>query len=436
MYFALVYEMNNREFNNLVLLSRELIRRGHEVDIFGKSETFVLKHRDGVILLPNSYQKFDVDRYRFIVNGKNNVIVNYPCEQLINRKLPLSYDMSDDNPVKHMHTLCWGQDYYEFITSMGTEKEKCHITGAIQMDFCRPEFKSLLYSRDKLAVEFGLLEDKKWVLFISDLVYTDKGVVELLKNAGITSSDMLDKRHAFEVVVQKEILEWFERFINDHPDYTIIYRKHPNEVLTDEVFYLENKKPDNFFAIDKYNIRNWILSCDCVLNYNSTAGAECIAAHKDNAILRPIAFEDNGPSQELDMNNSLEKLSSYEEMEQYITSEKKKVINFSSIQFYHDIQQRPAFMRVADVLEKIGENETNILSIPHPWFWQRLKFMIREHTLLKLSIKKIYQALYLIFRFKDDNSVGVGEWQKSALNRKDQLKLSKKMDTILAEYYK
>lgn len=435
MYFALVYEMNNREFNNLVLLSRELKRRGHDVDIFGKSETFVFKHRDGVVLLPNSYSKFDVDRYRFIVNGKNNVIVNYPCEQLINRKLPLSYEDTDINPVKHMHTLCWGEDYYEFITSIGTEKEKCHITGAIQMDFCRPEFKSLLYSRDKLADEFNLSKEKKWILFISDLVYTEQSVVELLKNAGITSAEMLDMRHNFEIKVQNRILEWFEKFLKYHPEYCIIYRKHPNEVITDVVFELEKKLDGKFRTIDSYNIRNWILSSDCILNYNSTAGAECIVAHKDNAILRPYTFVEGGPSRELDMNKSLLKLLTYDDMERYLLSDKRDIEDYSSITYYHDIQEKPAFMRVADALEEIGSTAVNDLEVPRPWFWKRLRFMIGEHRLLKIGIKKIYQKLYLTFKFKDDNSVGVGEWQKSALNRKGQNDLSKKIDRILQEYY-
>lgn len=427
--------MNNREFNNLVLLSRELIRRGHEVDIFGKSETFVLKHKDGVILLPNSYNKFDVDRYRYIVNGKNNVIVHYPCEQLINRKLPSSYENSDDNPVKHLYTLCWGEDYYQFITSMGTEKNKCIITGAIQMDFCRPEFKSLLYDRNCLGNKFGLPKDKKWVLFISDLVYTDKGVVELLKNAGITSSEMLDRRHSFEEIVQRIILEWFNRFLEENPDYCIIYRKHPNEVITSAVFNLEKRLPNRFRIIDNYNIRNWILSCDCILNYNSTAGAECIVAHKDNAILRPIPFEDNGPSRELDMNKSLKKITTYEEMKSYLKSSKRKVEDYASIKFYHDIQKKPAFMRVADALEDIGKNAINDLDIPKPWFLKRLRFELSEHLLPKIIIKKVYQRFYLFFKFKDDNSVGVGEWQKSAKNRKGQKILSNKIDEILKLYY-
>lgn len=435
MYFALVYEMNNREFNNLVLLSRELIRRGHEVDIFGKSETFVFKHKDGVILLPNSYNKFDIDRYRYIVNGKNNVIVNYPCEQLINRKLPVSYDMSDSNPVKHIHTLCWGEDYYEFITSIGTEKRKCFITGAIQMDFCRTEFKSLLYDREYLADEFKISKEKKWILFISDLVYTETKVVELLKHAGITSSDDLDRRHEFEVSVQKKIIEWFERFLKAHPDYYVIYRKHPNEVITDDVFNLEKKLGGRFRAIDKYNIRNWIIACDSILNYNSTAGAECIVAHKDNAILRPIEFRPEGPSKELDMNKSLLKLVSYDDMESYLLAGRRTVEDHASIRFYHDIIDRPAFMRVADALEDIGRNAVNTLEIPRPWFFKRLKFLIAENTLAKILIKKAYQKLYLTFGFKDNNSVGVGEWQKSAVNRKGQKELSDKIDRILEEYY-
>lgn len=435
MYFALVYELNNREFNNLVLLSRELIRRGHEVDIFCKSETVVLKHKDGVLMLPNSYNKFDVDRYRYLFNGKNNVIVNYPCEQLINRKLPASYDFSEDNPVKHIHTLCWGKDYYDFITSIGTEKEKCHITGAIQMDFCRREFNSLLYDKKYLADEFDLPIDKKWILFISDLVYTDPGVVELLKNAGITSSDNLDKRYNFEKLVQKKILDWFEKFIDEHPGYCIIYRKHPNEVITNGVFELEKKQKRNFRVIDKYNIRNWIIASDCILNYNSTAGAECIVAHKDNAILRPIAFSAESYTKELHMNKNLLKILSYEDMESYLLSDKKQAVDYSSIQIYHDIRERPAFMRVADALEEIGKNSENSLTIPAPWFLKRWICILKENLIVKVLIKKAYQKLYMLLKLKDNNSLGVGEWQKSALNRKGQKELSAKIDAILQEYY-
>ena len=36
MQVNIVYEVNNREFNNCVLLQRELVRRGHKVNIYNK----------------------------------------------------------------------------------------------------------------------------------------------------------------------------------------------------------------------------------------------------------------------------------------------------------------------------------------------------------------------------------------------------------------
>ena len=92
MNICIVYEMNNREFYNCVLLERALIKKGHKVKICNKTEDINLFKSYDITIIPNSYRSSDVDFYRYVFNTKNKIIVVYPCEQVTNHKLPDFYD--------------------------------------------------------------------------------------------------------------------------------------------------------------------------------------------------------------------------------------------------------------------------------------------------------------------------------------------------------
>ena len=156
MTFILVYEVEDREFNNMLLLKLELERRGHRVILQCKDQDLIFKHKDAVALIPNSYHKKDLDAYRYKFNLQDNPIVIYSCEQLVNHTLPKDFDYSGKNPAKRVANFCWGPDYRDFLISLGYDEQKLYTTGAIQLDYCRKEFFSFYKTKKELATQFHL----------------------------------------------------------------------------------------------------------------------------------------------------------------------------------------------------------------------------------------------------------------------------------------
>ena len=68
MNFILIYELSNREFDNLALLKTELIKRGHTVKILSKFTDFNLIYKKSVVLVPNAYCNGDLEYYRYVFN--------------------------------------------------------------------------------------------------------------------------------------------------------------------------------------------------------------------------------------------------------------------------------------------------------------------------------------------------------------------------------
>lgn len=433
MKFILVYEVNNREFANMELLKRELIRRGHTVKIKNKTESMVLSFKADAMLVPNSYNKQNLDNYRYIFNSNGNPVINYPCEQLIHRTLPNFYDKSPSNPVKKMHTLCWGDEYYDFICSEGNEKTRCYITGAIQLDYCRKEFYSMYLSKHELSVEYGIHENKKWILFISDFVYVDRSYTDFFINANVTSREILENEHQFQIKSQKEILSWFDQLLSTSEEYVIIYRKHPNEIISKDIIDFQRKHFDSFYQIGELSIRNWIVICDFILNYNSTSGAECAAAGKNNAIMRPYAFTNDIKFKEQEINKNSYRITNCQELLMYLEKSIDADLARDSISEYYSITDTPSFIRVADAIEKVaGESPTKPES---NFFIKRWVYLFKKMVIPKILIKKIYKTLFIVFHFSESKSRSVGEWQKTAMNYKNEKKMAKQLDEIIIKHY-
>ena len=71
----------------------------------------------------------------------------------------------------------------------GVPGECAPVTGAVMMDFLRPEFKGYFKTKAALCREFGLDAQKKLFLYISSFGYgsmSDEEVAELSKMAGKT----------------------------------------------------------------------------------------------------------------------------------------------------------------------------------------------------------------------------------------------------------
>ena len=389
----IIYELNNREYNNCVLLQRELIRRGHDARIYNKTEDMLFAdNTKSITVIPNSYRKEDLDHYRYVFNTNNGTIIIYPCEQVTNHKLPAFFDYSDNNPVKNLPVLCWGKDYFDFISKLGFKNKDNAIVGAVQLDFFRREFETINETREQLSNKYQIPFNKKWILFVSDFVFNSEIIVEQIVNSGDQAEDVIKSKHEFGKKTCEKLLEWFEVFLNEQEDYIIIYRKHPVELLTREIQNFERRNKGRFFTISDLNIREWIANCDRLACWYSTTVVECVAANKNMVLLRPYMMEESSGFNDYEFFKHYYKVTEYDQFKDAMlrnkneyTSETLKVIDR-----LYSIDMNPSFKRVADVLEKIEQTKKNNLRDPEKYFKiKRWRYLLCNLIPLKIILKKM-----------------------------------------------
>lgn len=440
MNICIVYEMNNREFNNCVLLERELLRRGHNVKICNKTEDVNFFKLFDVVMIPNSYRTSDVDGYRYIFSPGNRIMVVYPCEQVVNRFLPDFYEHTTQNKVKHLPHLCWGEDYYSWINELGYDMSCTSIVGALQLDFCRPIFREIYSERQELANHYGLDNNKKWILFISDFVLMNELRFEQYINAGALDRKTLTKRRDFEEKSKNEILSWLITFLKENNDYQVIYRKHPVEILTEEMEQIRDESPDKFFLISELNIKEWIMNCDYVTTWNSTALIECYAADVKVGLLRPYSFSEEPAMNEYAFYSHYQSITSYSEFENCI---RKGLYEYNKdtiqeINQFYSILEVPTFVRIADAIEKIAMH-SELIHKEKNYLLHRVSYCLCKHVYLKTATKKLFQLMYGLTGIKPRNTdkkrVAFTEWVLSVDNKKAKKKLATSIDKVIREWH-
>jgi|GEM_PF-5552355 len=432
----IIYEGNNREYNNCVLLEREFVRRGYRAKVLNKTEDMIFSNEESITILPNSYRNEDVNHYRYVFNTGNNLLVLYPCEQVINHHLPLFYDYSDENAVKHMPNLCWGRDYYDFIEGLGYDNPYNKVVGAIQLDLCRPEFREIYLSKEEIGKRFGLPADKKWILFISDFVYKSDIIVSQIMKFGDSRKEELYAKKENDFRSCGAILKWFGTFLSAHSDYVIIYRKHPVEMITEDIEEFIKKYPDNFYCISELNIKEWIMNCEVVTTWNSTAVVECYAAKKNVQLLRPIDLTGDKWHTEYDIYKDYSKCDSYERFEESVL---KNTDNYTpevvdAINQYYDIQEKPAYQRIADHVEAIYAAMEKQKPDPS-WTAKRWGYLLKTGYVFKLPVKKLVQCCHPVisrcFDLQKERKLALEDWIATARNKKKHKTFAKAIDSVI-----
>lgn len=435
MKFILLYELSNREFDNLVLLKRELVKRGHTVEICSKFGSMRLKYEEFILFVPNAYRNGNIDFYRYVYYTKNNAIVVYPCEQVTNRQMPDFYDFSDNNCVKFLPTLCWGEDYYDFLKELGYKNKYTSIVGAIQLDFCRERFVNLYDDRKLIAQKFHLPLNKKWILFISDFVYSN---IEMgnrfIKGRSLSETTVLSMRK-YESELQEEILAWFDSFLKNNNEYIIIYRKHPVEVKNELLYSFEKKHKNQFYEISEMNIKQWIILADKVCTYNSTAIIECAAAKKECILLRPHEFPKESAIKEYPFYIGYPRVKNEDEFKRAMISNTNDFVSTEQIKYLYDVKEKFSYERVADILEKIAKEQPKMdIDLKH-YQISRIKFLVKKNIIFKVWLKFLYTKMRKIIRFKPgkENILAKKEWIASENNIKYEHILGEKIDKIITQ---
>ena len=291
--FLILYEHTVREYESDLLLKLELERRGYTVRIRqlldAKDLRLFGKDKPEVLVASCMYDNEAINSHVYNNIGKCNKIVNLHWEQMLSDTQEEGDWFNMNGNAKRCVQTCWGQRTAQRLQAHGMDAKNTPVTGAVMMDFLRPEFKGYFKDKETLCKEFGLDPAKQLHLYISSFGYasmTDQEVAELSKMAGTDFSGFARTNR----VSMEKTLAWFDRYLGDHPEVELVYRRHPSEWKCKALDELAAKRP-NFHVIFADSVKQWIVAADSISIWMSTAVAEVYMAGKSCHILRPVPIE-------------------------------------------------------------------------------------------------------------------------------------------------
>ena len=290
--FLFVYEVKNRELENITLLAAELQRRGFSVAFLNSWQCLDGKFEDydaEVVVVSACYT---TDTYKFFTRhaARFRKVVNLQWEQVLRNGYAeadgaTSWDFSGE-ALRTRH-ICWGENTKNrLMAKYNVAEEFLKICGYISLDFYRDEFKPFIKTKDELFGEFGLDTGKTTSLFISSFAIATMPK----ENMGTAPGNFNEVFVQNTIDSQKAVLDWFGTACKEYPDHQFIYRAHPSESDNPVLLKLAQEIP-NFFYISKYPVKHWIVNCDKIYNWTSTSAAEVYAAGKQAFIVEPVPVD-------------------------------------------------------------------------------------------------------------------------------------------------
>jgi len=447
MKVLIVYEVRVREIDSALLLKTALEMRGYEVKIVDKNSMFRMKYRDCIIVVPNSYHTLDYQTYNYTLNAKNNHIINLQYEQVYSKSTEEKGYMIPKGKAKKEHFICWGPYTYNKLTRIGLKSSQLSVTGALQLDFLRPEFSSFWRSKEEISHQYNIPLDKEWLLYISSFSYVNN--TRYIKNAineiGAGDHKSIKEMERVSNESHKITLEWFEKLIEENENFIMIYRPHPMEASHPQLKKIQEKFPENFYVISDLNVKQWITISDQVFTWISTSITESFFAKKMCHILRPIPIPEDldpriyeGTTNIIDTYQGLVNIvKRYNSTNNFI--EEEFPINKDNINRYYLWDDEASYEKIINVIETIEVTEKQ--PIEKKYFLNRWKFLYKNNILRRFLFIKLYQFLHKNFDFKIKNesfrkrySVNKLEKQAKRQNKKELQEKEIKIKKILEKY--
>lgn len=351
--FVIFYEGFNREYQNIYLLKKELESRGFSVRLshfaFKDCYKTVKKYSPTAVICP--WLRYNENVFRFMLFKKPvKILANLQWEQVYNNlSVREGLTNSSGESLKYIH-LCWSENSKNRLINDGVQAENLPIVGAVQLDFCRPEFMDDMLSRKKIFEEFNIDVDKKLILYISSFAFASYSKEEEDRFIEMFG-EVFRERFSVERSNKKKTLEWLRAACLENPDKVFVYRPHPSEHITEELACLAAEIP-NFRVISKYNIKQWVYISDVIDLWVSTSVAEIYFMGKKCNILRPEYLPDD---LEVEILNGADFISSKEEfLRRTKTCEPFPFpVSDERMNSFYSVEKEYAFMRTADFLEKL-----------------------------------------------------------------------------------
>jgi hypothetical protein len=269
-----------------------------------------------------------------------------------------------------------------------------------------------------MAKEFHLPAGKKWILYISSFACFVGSKINEVQLETHTE----DNVERFAIVTdcsQKATLAWFDRFLQDHEEYVVIYRPHPVELSSPQVREMTQKYPQAFRCIQDYEVKQWLKVADIPCTWLSTAIAECYFTGKNCLVLRPCKIQEDV---DCVLYKGVRAAETYEEFSDQIDRYEPGTENFpidrELIEYYYDFSPEPAFEKIADVIDRQVPRAADLATYEK----DRWRYLFQNHVITKLAIKKGYRGYYSLTGRKIRNrwfreKFFVEEWEKTVENR-------------------
>lgn len=353
----ILYERKNREFENCLILKKGLEDAGYKVVIshflnpvhFNWFQNKSYKY----MFVPHLYNDDSCYRnlHRF---GKAEYVVNLQYEQVLSVKWE---QLGHHNPkglaLDAVH-ICWGKLTQERLHKAGVPLENCPVLGTLQLDLLRDEFRDSHHvTKNKMAKQFKLNEQKPWVLFLSSFTYADISSQRLKINedvAGIPLHDIVP----FYTDSRNLLIDWFDEYLKVNQDCLFIYRPHPDELNLDIVKKLKNRH-NNFVIIADGSAKQWIAASDLNFTWYSTTVVESQALNKSSFILRPVELPDYFDSVLLKKGDFVTKLSDFVSINSNTSF--NQPISSCYVEDYYSNSPSPAYMNIIRYLESKNKND-------------------------------------------------------------------------------
>jgi len=351
--FLLLYEHTVREYESDLLLKLELERRGYSCEIRQLLDRKKLRYftwkKPRVLVSSNLYDNEGLNSHVYNNIGRCDRVVNLHWEQMLSDTQEEGDWFNMAGNAKKCVQTCWGKKTAERLQAHGMEARNTPVTGAVMMDFLRPEFKGYFADKETLCRQFGLDASHKLHLYISSFGYASMTEAEVDELSRMAGTDFRGFAKTNRVSMQ-QTLDWFDRYLALHPEVELVYRRHPSEWNSPALEALAKKRP-NFHVIFAGSVKDWIMAADSISIWMSTAIAEVYMAGKSCHILRPVPIE-----HEYDpvIYKDAHYITNYEEFSDAMAqAEPPFPIAKEIIEGYFDPDPRPAYKRMADLLETV-----------------------------------------------------------------------------------
>ena len=161
--FLILYEHTVREYESDLLLKLELERRGYTAEIRQLLDPKHLrlfgKDKPEVLVASCMYDNEAINSHVYNNIGRCNKIVNLHWEQMLSDTQEEGDWFNMNGNAKRCVQTCWGKRTAARLQAHGMDAKNTPVTGAVMMDFLRPEFDGYFKDKETLCREFGF---PKW----------------------------------------------------------------------------------------------------------------------------------------------------------------------------------------------------------------------------------------------------------------------------------